>query len=148
MPVMPEEAAALAAVRIDPKAKELPESELFGRVHDVKSSDKKFDLSLPFGSAALVAHALEDMPHENHPALGLEGLATVWAEMQDKDPIKNALWYARAGLLRAIELRILATRAQDVDGGALRPRERAYVDEMIASLPPAAQAIERLARTQ
>jgi hypothetical protein len=142
--VMPEEAATLAAMRVDMKGK-LEWAAPLARIYDHRSSDRKFDLSRAFGSDALVALALADVPESTDPRLGLSGLDALVRHLELKEPESNALWYARAGMLRAIELHVLATRAADVDGPALHPRDPAYVDALIATIVPPSTLIDRLA---
>jgi len=72
-------------------------------------------------------------------------LAVSLPTVHARSNFRSLVVYARDGLLRAIELHILKVRTADVDGGALHPRDRAYVDALVATLDAPSSAIARLA---
>ena len=71
------------------------------------------------------------------------------------DQLRNALWYASRGRESSLELHILSVRAADlaavVDGvpqgtALLRPRDPAYVDELLGKVEAPIELLLRLAR--
>jgi hypothetical protein len=118
--VMPEASRELASVT-GPAVGKLEWALPIAKIFDYRMSDRRFDLRQALGEDA-VAAALRELDADLPRQLGLLGLAAAWERIDPKDAaLRDALWYARAGMQGALELRAIHTRAAEWPAGLEAP---------------------------
>jgi hypothetical protein len=168
---MPEQ-VALVRVGQSLEKKEMGWVENLERVFDHRMTARRYDLTLPYQLQLTREHweawygrgradrktamhtALQDVPRDLAARFGLLGLRTMVEKTAPHEKLGSAFWYASRGLEQALELHVLATRTADLapirDGApergvTLRPRDPAYVEELLARVETPAAFLLRLA---